>query len=192
MIEMFVQIAAQFAAGLLLRFRGSKPTKKLKVVSNFDIERFLGTWYLAAYIPPPFHKKMSSASTEYSRSKDGTLKVTNRSYDKKKDKWIVEETAAKFKDSENNGWLVVDAANPLDENRKIIYLNEDYTQAIVAGLVMRTIWITYRDPHLEMSDINALIARADEFGFKTGKLIRVDQSHDWKSNQDADAAATAC
>jgi apolipoprotein D and lipocalin family protein len=77
--------------------------------------------------------------------------------------------------------LGVDPASPLAENRKIIYLNEDYTQAIVVGLTMRTLCITYRDPDLTKRDLAALSGRTDELGFKTRKLISVDQSECWKT-----------
>lgn len=177
---MFVQVIAQFAAGFLLRFRGSKPTEKFEAIQNFDIERFLGTWYLAAYVPPPFQKKLNSASTEYSRSEDGTIKVTNRNYDGKKGRWKVEDTVARFHDSEKIGWFLVDSTNPLDETRKIIYLDDDYSKAIVVGRIMRTLWITYRDPHLEKKDLDALISQADELGFKIRQLVRVDQTHEWE------------
>lgn len=120
----------------------------------------MGTWYVASYVPPPFKKKLSATSTEYSRNEDGTIKVTSRGYDKKKKKWKTEQNGARFKESENIGWLVVDTANPLDENRKIIHLNEDYTQAILVGLTMRTIWITYRDPNFTKSDLDSLLVRA--------------------------------
>ena len=178
---MWQQILAMVAANLLLMFRGSKSTGKLDAVADFDLGRFLGCWYVAAYIPHPFKKKLSSVSTEYSRSEDGTISVIHRGYDRKKTKWHSEESVARFKESEDSGWLVVDTHNPLDENHKIIHLKEDYTQAIVVGLTMRTLWITYHDPNVTKRDLDGLIARADALGFKTSKLIRVDQSIDWES-----------
>ena len=181
MIEAFLQVIAQFAGGILLRFRGSKPTSKLDVVSDFDFDRFQGTWYLAAYIPPPFQKKLSSATTQYLRGDNGEIKVINRAYDEKKEKWIVEETAGRFKDAETDGWLIVDTSKPLDENRKIIFLNDNYDQAILVGLTMRTLWITYRDPHLEKRELDRFIGRASDLGFKIRQLVRVDQTHDWRN-----------
>ena len=180
-MEVIFKVFAQLVVGLLLRFRGSKSTKKLEAVADFDFEKFLGTWYLVAYIPPPFHKRMNAASTEFSVDGDGTIRVTNRSYDEKKGKWNVQETTGQFKENQDTGWFVVETNNPLDENRKIIYLNEDYSQAIIVGLLMRTLWIVYRDEHLEMRDVSALIAKAGELGFKTRKLVRVEQKYDWKS-----------
>ena len=184
MIEMVAQILAQVAAGLLLRFRGSKSTGTFEAVADFALDRFLGVWYLAAYSPPPFQRKLSDASTEYRRGEDGNISVINRAYDPKKQNWQVEETAGVFKLDEHTGWLVVDSSNPLNENRKIIYLNPDYTQAIIVGLTMRTLWITYRDEHLEKRDLDVLINRAEDLGFKTRMLVRVDQSRgdEWRSS----------
>jgi apolipoprotein D and lipocalin family protein len=186
MIEKFLAV---MAARILLRFRGSKPTSRFEPVSDFDVGRFLGTWYVAAYIPAPFGKKSSSTSSEYSRGEEGAIKVINRGYNDRKKEWKTEETLARFKESANTGWFVVETDNPLNENRKIIYLNEDYTQAIVVGLVMRTLWITYSDPNVTKRDLDELIARVGELGFKTRKLIRVDQSQSMRSLQHADTTA---
>ena len=173
---MLWRILAILAAKVLLLFRGSKPTSKLDAVSGFNFDRFSGTWYSAYDLPQPFKTKLSATSSDYSRNKNGTIKVTNRGYNKKKKKWRYQDTVARFRESEDIGWFVVETSNPLEKQTKIIYLNEDYTQAVVVGLTMSTMRIIYRDPNLTKRDLDALIARADKLGFKTSKLIRVDQS----------------
>ena len=182
---MFQQILAMLAAQLIIMFRGSKPTTRFKPVAGFEIDRFLGTWYVAAYVPQPFEKKLSSTSSEYSRGEGSKVSVADRGYDRKKGQWHCEDTVASFKEGENVGWLVVDALNPLKKHRKFIHLNEDQTQAIVVGLTMRTVWIVYRDRNLTKADLDALINRADELGFKTSKLVRVDQSESFGANSQA-------
>lgn len=180
MVEMILQVVAQVLAALVVLARGSKPTKKFPAVTGFDINRFLGRWYVAAWIPAPYQRNRVSISTEYSRDEGGGIRVSNRHYNKRKKKWVTKESAARFKSEEDVGWLIVETGSLLERDRKIIYLSEDYSQAIIVGLTMRTIWIAYRDPNLTERELDTLFHRAEDLGFKTRSLVRVDHYEDWQ------------
>lgn len=161
-------------AGLLIS--GCRSTSNLEVVTNFEVERYLGVWYEAARMPHGFEKNLSSVSATYSVNEDGTIKVLNRGYNDKKLEWEDIEGVAKFKADQKQGWLKVSFFKPFYASYKVIYLNEDYTQAIVTGPSYGYLWILVREPALPDAEIEALIAKAGAFGFDTEKLILVDQT----------------
>lgn len=103
MIDKFLIMAA---AKIALMFRGSKPTGRLKAVSDFELNHFLGYWRVALYVPQPFTKPQSSISITFAQDDDGTIKVVNRGYRQKKEQWIQEESLVVFKQSATTGWLV--------------------------------------------------------------------------------------
>jgi apolipoprotein D and lipocalin family protein len=155
---------------------GCRSTSKLEVVNDFEIDRYLGVWYEAARMPHGFEKNLSSVSANYSFNEDGTIKVLNRGFNDKNQKWEEIEGVAKFKGSAEEGWLKVSFFKPFYASYKIIHLNETYTQAIVTGPSYGYLWILVRDPALPESELNELVAKARGFGFDSEQLIVVDQS----------------
>lgn len=158
-----------------LLMSGCRSTSKLEVVSNFEIERYLGVWYEAVRMPHGFEKNLSSVSANYSLNKDGTVKVLNRGFNDKKQQWEEIEGVAKFKADQGQGWLKVSFFKPFYASYKVIYLNEDYTRAIVTGPSFGYLWILVRDPALPKTEIELLVSKAGKFGFDTGKLLLIDQ-----------------
>jgi apolipoprotein D and lipocalin family protein len=155
---------------------GCRSTSKLEVVSNFEIERYLGVWYEAARLPHGFEKNLSSVSATYSFNEDATIKVLNRGFNDKKLEWEEIEGVAKFKSADDQGWLKVSFFKPFYASYKVIYLNEDYTQAIITGPSYGYLWILVREPALPKTEVERLITKAAAFGFETEKLILVDQT----------------
>lgn len=64
----------------------------------------------------------------------------------------------------------------LEKSWKIVYLNKEYTQAILVGLTMRTFVLMYKGSEINKTDLDFLIRKADKLGFKSRELVWVDQS----------------
>ncbi len=85
------------ALGLLTALVGCTSIPKgLKPVSNFDVERYLGTWYEIARLDHSFEKNLTNVSADYAQNEDGTISVTNRGYNTKKAEWKDIQGKAKF------------------------------------------------------------------------------------------------
>lgn len=52
----------------------------LTVVSDFDLERYLGTWYETARLDHKFERDLSNVKATYSLRDDGGVHVVNRGY----------------------------------------------------------------------------------------------------------------
>ena len=163
-------------ACLVLLISGCRSTRDLSVVSGFDVNRYLGTWYEAARFPHRFDEGLSAVMANYSLNEEGTIKVINRGFHAEEKRWKQAEGVAKFRNDPAEGWLKVSFFGPFYAAYKIIYLDKDYTEAIVAGPSYDYLWILVREPDFPAKELDRLIRNAAELGFDTNRLEIIDQS----------------
>jgi len=155
---------------------GCRSTSDLRVVSGFEIDQYLGTWYEAARLPHRFEKDLTAVTAQYSRNPDGTIKVVNRGYNPGTRQWKDIQGVARWKSEPTEGWLKVSFFKPFYASYKILYLDEGYTRAIVTGPNYNYLWILVRDPALPKPELEQLISKAGEFGFDTARLQIIEHS----------------
>ena len=73
-------IAAVTAAFLVVACSSPTPPPGVTVVSNFDAQRFLGTWYEIARLDHQFERGLEKVTVSYSAMDDGGIRVINRGY----------------------------------------------------------------------------------------------------------------
>ena len=73
-------IAAVTAAFLVVACSSPTPPPSVTVVSNFDAQRFLGTWYEIARMDHQFERGLEKVTVSYSAMDDGGIRVINRGY----------------------------------------------------------------------------------------------------------------
>lgn len=78
-----------------------------KAVTDFQKEKYLGSWYEIARLDHRFERNLSDVTAEYSLKENGTIKVVNRGYDTEEDSWKQAEGKAKFREDETIGKLKV-------------------------------------------------------------------------------------
>ena len=59
----------------------------VKPVHNFDVERYLGTWYEIARLDHSFERGLINVSATYSARDDGGIDVLNKGFDQKSGEW---------------------------------------------------------------------------------------------------------
>lgn len=144
-------------------------------VENFDIQRYLGTWYEIARLDHSFERGLSRVSAEYSLRDDGGIRVINRGFDAGKDRWKQAEGKAYFIDSPTTGRLKVSFFGPFYGAYNIIELDRDhYRYALVCGLDTSYLWILSRTPRLDPDILDRLVSKAGSYGFDTSELIYVE------------------
>lgn len=145
-------------------------------VEDFDINRYLGTWYEVARLDHSFERGLTMVTAEYSLGEAGLVKVVNRGYDPAGKNWKQAEGRAYFVDSTTVGRLKVSFFGPFYGGYNIIGLDrEDYSYALVCGPSLSYLWILSRTPVLDEIVLRELVARAGSLGFDTESLIYVDQ-----------------
>lgn len=166
-----------FSLGLVLLISGcGKVDPRFKAVENFELPRYLGTWYEIARLDHSFERGLVKVTAEYSMREDGKVRVLNRGYNLGKNEWKKAEGKAKFKGDSNTGWLKVSFFGPFYADYIILALDqEEYRYALVAGPNTSYLWILSRTPTLEEKIVEELVSKAEAVGFVTENLIFVEQ-----------------
>ena len=149
----------------------------IEPVSGFELNRYLGKWYEIARLDHSFERGLSNITAEYSLREDGNLRVLNRGYNIKKNKWQDAEGKAKFTGSNDIGSLKVSFFGPFYGGYNIIELDkQNYQYVMIAGNDRSYFWILSRTPELSPKILKMLIAKAKSLNFPVEKLIYVDHS----------------
>jgi apolipoprotein D and lipocalin family protein len=143
-------------------------------VQNFELERYLGTWYEIARLDHRFERGLSNVTATYTLRDDGGLHVLNRGYDESAGEWDEATGKAYFVGEADVGRLKVSFFGPFYGAYNILELDhEAYQYALVAGPNRSYLWLLARSPDPDPLTVKRLVDRAAELGFPTGELIRV-------------------
>ncbi|CNI03134.1 outer membrane lipoprotein Blc [Yersinia aldovae] len=151
------------------------PPKDVKVVDNFQLPRYLGTWYEIARLDHSFERGLDSVSANYTPRDDGGVKVINRGYNAKKQQWQESIGKAYFIGSPQQASLKVSFFGPFYGGYNVIDLDDEYQHALIAGPNRDYLWILSRTPTIDTQTRDRLVAVAKNYGFPVDKLIWVKQ-----------------
>ena len=145
----------------------------ITVVDNFSLNRYLGTWHEIVRLDNRFEKELDPVSATYSLAPDGSVKVVNKGYDRKEQKWKTIQGRGDFVDDKKTteGALKVSFFGPFYASYNVIALDKaNYRWAMVGGRSKSFFWILSRDQQMEPALLKELIAQAKSLGFDTAKL----------------------
>jgi apolipoprotein D and lipocalin family protein len=146
----------------------------VKPVGNFKLENYLGKWYEIARLDHSFEKGLNRVSAEYSLRPDGGVRVINRGYSTKDNRWKEAMGRAYFVKKTDQGFLKVSFFGPFYGSYVVFALDhENYQYALVSGPDKSYLWLLARSPKIDEDLKNELIAKARAAGFDTDKLIYV-------------------
>ncbi|MCF7792509.1 MAG: lipocalin family protein [Candidatus Cloacimonetes bacterium] len=148
-------------------------TTGIKVVEDFKLERYLGKWYEIARLPHFFEKNLQQVTATYTLLENGKIEVLNRGYNTKKQKWSESKGKAWIPDETKPSELKVSFFWPFSSAYRIIYLEEDYSLAIVTSKSFNYFWILSRTPQIAEEYYNRLIEKAGLWGFNKEEIIKV-------------------
>jgi len=144
------------------------------VVSGFEIDRYLGTWYEIARLDHSFERGLSAVTADYSLRHDGGVRVVNRGYNEKSGEWDEAIGKAYFVGASDIGQLKVSFFGPFYGGYNIIELDKSgYQYSLVTGPDRDYLWILSRTAKMEAEVLQSLVNKARELGFATDELIFV-------------------
>lgn len=150
-------------------------------VTDFELNRYLGTWYEIARLDHRFERGLTDVQAEYILKDDGGVRVINRGFDTEKSEWTTAEGKAYFVGEPDIGRLKVSFFGPFYGAYNIIELDKvNYSYAMVIGPDTDYLWILARESRLEPATVERLVARAGALGFPVDELIFV--AHDSKND----------
>jgi len=149
----------------------------VQVVSGFELDRYLGTWYEIARLDHRFERGLSNITANYSLRDDGGVSVVNRGYEVDKGEWNEAAGKAYFAGNSDVGQLKVSFFGPFYGGYNIVELDkEEYQYALVAGPDRDYLWILARSPEIDPEVLSMLVDKATGLNFSTDELIFVDHS----------------
>ncbi|AUX73916.1 lipocalin family protein [Erwinia pyrifoliae] len=151
------------------------PPHGVTPVADFDSKRYLGSWYEIARFNHPFERGLDHVTASYSQRDDGGLKVVNRGFNQKKQRWQESTGKAYFTGSSDRAALKVSFFGPFYAGYNVIALDKDYQHALVCGPNRDYLWMLSRTPQLDEQVKQDLIEEARRAGFTVDELIWIDQ-----------------
>jgi apolipoprotein D and lipocalin family protein len=142
----------------------------LEPVTGFEVERFLGKWYEIERLDNRFESGLSNVNAEYRMMPNGKIEVINRGFNVRRNSWFVAKGLAWFAGSKDVGSLKISFHSPLPGGYNVLVLDPQYRYAMVSGADRDGLWILSREPQLDRSIIDSLVAQAKAWGFPTNQL----------------------
>jgi apolipoprotein D and lipocalin family protein len=129
--------------GLLLT--GCQSMKPIQTVSEVDIDRFMGDWFVIANIPTFIEKDAYNAMESYRLDDDGTILTTftfnKGGFDGPQKKY---SPRGFIRDKSSNAVWGMQFIWPFKAEYRIIYLDADYTTTVIGRTKRDYVWIMSR------------------------------------------------
>lgn len=144
-------------------------------ISDFNLGRYLGTWYEIARFDHSFERGLENVMAEYTLRDDGMVDVRNSGW--KDGKYKVAEGKARQPDPAGDpAHLEVSFFLFFYSDYNILMLDDDYQVALVGSKSPKYLWILSRTPEVSDSVLDQVLEEASGRGYDIDKLIWVDQS----------------
>lgn len=148
--------------------QSGQSTASIPAVKNFDVVKYLGHWHEIARLPHHFEQDMRQVSAHYTLRQDGKIAVLNSG---SRDGKIHEaHGVAHFKGAPDIGVLKVTFFWPFYGDYRIVWLEPDYSSAIVTSSTNNYLWILARTPQIEGKTLNSYLDKIRDWGFDTTKI----------------------
>ena len=149
---------------------------EMKTVSYVDLDRFMGDWYVIANIPTFLEKGAHNAVETYELNEDGTIATTfvfrEDSFDGDEKRY---HPKGFVQDTDTNARWGMRFVWPIKSDYRIVYLDDDYTQTVIARQKRDFVWIMARTPTISDEDYERLVEFVASIGYDTSKIERVPQ-----------------
>lgn len=169
--------AAALAVGTAVLATGCAVSvpEQLEPVSNFDVNKYAGTWYEIARIDHRFEKGLINTTAQYTLQPDGSVKVVNKGYNPEKKAWKEVEGKAKFLGDPNVAALKVSFFGPFYGGYNVVALDTDYQTSLVIGQDMDYFWLLSRNKTMPREEVQQWLQKAQNIGVDLNKVILVKQ-----------------
>ena len=143
-------------------------------ISDFNLGRYLGTWYEIARFDHSFERGMDNVMAEYLLRDDGKIDVFNSGW--KNGEYKVTEGKAKQPDPlRDPAHLEVSFFLFFYSDYNVMMLDDAYQVALVGSKSPKYLWILSRPPSLPQATMDGIFARLRERGYDLSDIILVEQ-----------------
>jgi apolipoprotein D and lipocalin family protein len=148
----------------------------MKTVEFVDLKRFMGDWYVVANIPTFIEKDAHNAVESYQLDTDGTIKTTFSFRDGSFDGPLKTYHPTGYViDKKTNALWGMQFLWPIKADYRIVFLDQNYQDTIIARRARDYVWIMSRRPDISESTYQKLRQVVGELGYDVEKLQKVPQ-----------------
>lgn len=142
-------------------------------VAEFDLDRYLGTWYEIARYDHRFERGVEQARAEYTLEAPDRIRVVNSGVDADGKR---REAVGKAHPGKRPGQLRVSFSWIFYADYNVLALDPDYRWALVGSRSPKYLWILSRTPSLPRPELEEILRRAAARGYDTTRLLYVPQN----------------
>ncbi len=163
-----VRFCLFFAVCLLLSGCG-QGSLDIPTIPDFNLEKYMGKWYEVARIDNRFQRNMIDVTANYTLKKNGVVEVFNRGYNTKKERWG--DAKARGTTTKIPNLLKVSFFPLTSGNYWVVYVDDNYSVAVVSGGDPEYLWILSREPNISEELLNNLIEKGVAVGHKRDDIM---------------------
>lgn len=161
----------------------------LKTVDRVDLQRFMGDWYVIASIPTFIEKQAYNAVESYRLDDNGNVATTftfrEGGFDGEKKKY---QPTGFVVDRTGNAIWGMQFVWPIKADYRVVYLDDGYTQTVIARNKRDYVWIMARTPQIPEVDYRKLTTLLKNLGYDISKLRKVPQR--WSGTEEKSGRAS--
>ncbi|WP_409373149.1 lipocalin family protein [Pseudomonas baltica] len=147
-------------------------------VGNLDLKRYQGTWYEIARLPMFFQRNCAQSEAHYSLKADGNVGVVNRCRTASGEWEEATGTASpQVPGKTDKLWVVFDnwfsklLPGVAKGDYWVLYVGDGYKTAVVGNPDRKYLWLLSRTPTVSEHVREELLAKAQQQGYDTTRLI---------------------
>ncbi|MEF8834475.1 MAG: lipocalin family protein [Halofilum sp. (in: g-proteobacteria)] len=152
------------------------PPEDFPRAEGVDLDRFVGTWFVIAHIPPDATRNAWNAVERYERVGSDRIRTvyTYRDGGFNGERERMEMTGF-VQSGTNNAVWAMQPFWPLRLENTISYVSPDYRTTIVARSARDWVWVMAREPEIPEREYARLVARVEALGYDIERLREVPQ-----------------
>jgi len=160
---------------IMLNACQTTPTAPIEVADPFDLDRFMGQWYVIANIPTFPEKGAHNATETYRRAGPDKIATTFTFRKDAPDGDLKTMTPTGFVSDENPAIWKMRFLWPFKADFRVLYVDPNYQTTIVGRQKRDYLWIMARSPRIDTQTYEHLLSIARARGYALDKLQKVPQ-----------------
>lgn len=171
-----------FILSMIIAQTPNSYVKAPQPVPYVDAKKFSGLWYEIARTYNSFEKDCVGATVEYKLQESLSYEIKNKCFDTQFNGKIIQYNGT-AKPSNGNIMSQIDMTYfwIFTKEYRIIYLEKDYSSAILVDKDMEYVWIMNRSPFMDKKRLQSMVSFLDNY-MDTSKLIYTPQKEKEDSN----------
>jgi apolipoprotein D and lipocalin family protein len=163
--------------GIMSTGCGDKSAPTIPPVSQVNLARFMGDWYVIAHIPTRLERNAFDAVESYSLRPDGRVQTTFHYRNKSFSAPVkTMRPVGTVRPNTHNAVWDMRFAWLFDAEYVVVYLSEDYTQTIIGRSARDYVWLMARTPTISEADYQKNMERLRLLGYHVSRVRQVPQS----------------